>query len=1212
MDTLLYNKNIKNIEKLGRIKNKLLKKLEKYKQKGGEIIDFIPKEDAPIDLDEISLLKEDPANKAYYDLINYARLFDNKELKTFEQNHMTNTLGLFVERIQELEKIVNEMKQLDTEKIKITHSDGREMTHQDIDELKKSYTEYIEKFKKKVIDESLFELDPDKYPGVFYKEENQKQSIEEFNKSIKNIFHLFDSSKNPNKLDLKENKTLLNNILEECENFDRKIQFQIDEIEQFIRFDVSENIIIDKENIFLDTTQLNFKITEYDYKKKINYTDSIEDIFTKGDVFNNFIAKLESIIKFNSFDYGILKNPISDENIVEKVFYKLIEKKHSYNEFSISYILSEQYDIQTTLLQKNLSYITNKEVEELKQKDTREIPQNLETGITSGETKTKPIQELEKLSEKTQLGGVDIKRFMDNVIINEQTGKDLIEIIDLVDKVNKQIGDFKEKYNKLILTLKRMDLYNFYLKVLVYNSWDKQNYVVFKYINRGLCQYYFGILDDIVDKFNHLNSIQREVINKDGNPISNPTYIGIAYLNRYHYMTIMKLYNFFKGLLNIKEFTNSHIINIEHIDKYYGANILFYISMKDNFALFNNFKEILDSFRETLQNKVTIYARINDNKSYDDKIRMFIKNKENGRYLDINPTTCIPNKPNMVLRPQTIKFNEVFDFDLDTETISKYMTMASQITKGKGVVIMTYGYSGTGKTFTLFGKYDKIPKNRKQGILQSTLSNIIGVKKIFLRVYELYGKGSVYNDYWNDINGIDQSIFSYDIEVTEDKNGPTKNTEETQEKKNLQKSNKKITLKNNKNPIQIKNNLNDFFNENQEKTKDPHTKHGFTLISTNDDETHTIFQKFSDFTNEIDEKRKNGSYLDIDEKKVNELIPRITRTPNNPESSRSILFYEFYIQVENNIIPFIIIDLPGREEIISSYCDAHINKVQLYTKKSSVQSDKDFYQKLVLNEKLYQSMLSSYVLNPFGMELFYKSISQQNLNDYYNILDPTKLGINDNFKNLIQIKYKDENNIDEHFSYNLNMFEGIYINENIMGLTQVLIDIIKETKKDLNVPIIETQKASLHEVKKKLKEFSTKMYKQKPIPHNTKAIEYPDPDNKITTKSYLDESTLEELYRYNKQLYDSKKKYLDNDKIIIKPIIEKYNKNNKFICTHNEDLSKIQQLDIKKVDSYKLFYLVSNYLNPNEEEAKKIFQLKCSHQYELLENTLSLINAIRN
>ena len=462
MDTLLYNKNIKNIEKLGRIKNKLLKKLEKYKQKGGEIeiIDFIPKEDAPIDSKQISLLKKDPTNKAYYDLINYARLFNEKELQNFEQNHMTNTLGLFVQRIRELEKIVNDMKQLDTDKIKITHGDGREMTHQEIDELKNSYTEYIEAFKKKVIDESLFELDPDKYPAVFYKEEKQTKSIGECNDSLKKIFHLFDSSKKEGEIDLGENKALLKAILNECEKFDETIQPQINEIEKFIRFDVPENIIIDTK-IFLNTKQPNFKITEYQYKKKINYTDSIEDIFTNGEVFNNFIAKLESIIKFNEFKFGILENPISDENIVEKVFYKLIEKKHSYKEFSISDILSIQYDIEKTLLQKDLSFIKKGEEVEIVTKDTREIPKNLEIGVTSDETNTEHVQELEKnLAEETQTGGVD-------VIINEQTGKDLIEIIDLVDKVNKKIGEFKEKYNKLILTLKRMDLYNFYLNILI-------------------------------------------------------------------------------------------------------------------------------------------------------------------------------------------------------------------------------------------------------------------------------------------------------------------------------------------------------------------------------------------------------------------------------------------------------------------------------------------------------------------------------------------------------------------------------------------------------------------------------------------------------------------------------------------------------------------------------------------------------------------------
>ena len=48
------------------------------------------------------------------------------------------------------------------------------------------------------------------------------------------------------------------------------------------------------------------------------------------------------------------------------------------------------------------------------------------------------------------------------------------------------------------------------------------------------------------------------------------------------------------------------------------------------------------------------------------------------------------------------------------------------------------------------------------GAGKTTLANIIGVKKIFLRVFELYGKGNIYEEYWDPKN-INHGIFHYDF-----------------------------------------------------------------------------------------------------------------------------------------------------------------------------------------------------------------------------------------------------------------------------------------------------------------------------------------------------------------------------------------------------------------------------------------------------------------
>jgi hypothetical protein len=853
-----------------------------------------------------------------------------------------------------------------------------------------------------------------------------------------------------------------------------------------------------------------------------------------------------------------------------------------YYNFSLEEIINKKKELEGNVDLLSTSFIEKSNVEKITATST---------GIQS-----KKVQDT---NIPAQLGG-----FIDGSNLDKNITENLYKIITLVDKVNSEIYNFKEKYNKLILQMKRVDLYNFYLKVLVYNSWDKQNYVVFNYINRGLCQYYFGILDDIVEKFNHLSSIDRTI--KDGQTdIKNPSYIGISYLNRYHYITVMKLYNFFKGLLSSGNFTNSHIIDISTLNVLKTVDP-FYISMKMNFLLFNSFKDILDSFKETFQNRVTIYARINDRQNKDDKIKMFIKNKDNQRYLDINTGSCKPPPGTVaVMIPKTVKFNEVFDTKLDTSTISKYMTMASQITKGKGVVIMTYGYSGTGKTFTLFGKYNQKPEERKQGILQSTLSNILGVKKIFLRVYELYGKGIIYNEYWDNPENLDQSIFSYDFDIVEEK--------ETVDGKEV--TNKKIKLKTNT-PEQIKNNndILNFFKTNKEKAKQiKSSEHGYTLISNNDEDTKNIFQSFSEFIDEVDAKRKNGEYYYENQKSENN-VKRITETPNNPESSRSILFYEFYIQVENQIIPFIIIDLPGREEIIPSYCDAHIKQVKEALEKTP--TNNNLLKNLKQNEILYKTVLSSYVLNPLALKILFRNENSEPSN-LDNIKYTTPYQNEYNFSNKNIISFIDKFNIKQNeiikslmkdtftipplnqnekpklikFNYDSNMFEGIYINENIMGLTKILTDIIKETKKDYNSNIIEKQNIKISEVKDKINEFIDLVYIKD------------DPSNSQSdlTELKLNKQNLEKVYNYNNKLYNTKRIYRESNPII-QPIINKYNKDEKFIMTHDDNPLEEKDITIKKVDSYKLFYLLTN------DDSEK----KCFHQYELLENTLSLINAIRN
>ena len=48
-------------------------------------------------------------------------------------------------------------------------------------------------------------------------------------------------------------------------------------------------------------------------------------------------------------------------------------------------------------------------------------------------------------------------------------------------------------------------------------------------------------------------------------------------------------------------------------------------------------------------------------------------------------------------------------------------------------------------------------------------------------------------------------------------------------------------------------------------------------------------------------------------------IKTIKKTKNNPDSSRSILCYELIIEKNEQNIPFIVVDLPGKEIIKDSF-----------------------------------------------------------------------------------------------------------------------------------------------------------------------------------------------------------------------------------------------------------------------------------------------------
>ncbi|AYV75722.1 MAG: hypothetical protein Terrestrivirus2_230 [Terrestrivirus sp.] len=518
-------------------------------------------------------------------------------------------------------------------------------------------------------------------------------------------------------------------------------------------------------------------------------------------------------------------------------------------------------------------------------------------------------------------------------------------------------GNLQSEYRAKVVLYNTYQMYvtihNAFLILIATNQIFTSGYVVYNYINKGTIEFFRRILDNIVKKIDSINSSQTSSMNED-----------VLYMRKYHYITIKKLYNFMNwisGKLGAKD-----VVDIRRCTG----------KVYDCFILFNYFKTVLESYNEMFQNKITIYARINDigynyEKDYDTTgsnakdtftKQVFISDYEHKildkkdtnpvntatMWIESNKNTCPPlfSKDNKN-KEMNYKFTEVFDsvnFPSNGD-ISKYMTMDTQIAKGKGVAVMTYGYSGTGKTFTLFGSRDI----GKEGVLQATLNGINGLKKIHFRLYEIFGYGMAYPHYWSApdgssrMNDIDNRIYHY---------SPAYDTSGNLKFDNV-----------------IRYNAKEIANYTSDNLPDKGTK-GSTYFEITKDLTLNVLRNFDAFIGQVENYREGKDpRKEIFEKK--DFVPRVEKTPNNRVSSRSVILYDFQIYLEDmdNPVPFIIVDLPGREEIIETYINPYINSPVI---RHILNLGRDNN----LNSQYYviQFLLSVMALNPIAVPIFYANV----------------------------------------------------------------------------------------------------------------------------------------------------------------------------------------------------------------------------------------------
>jgi len=485
---------------------------------------------------------------------------------------------------------------------------------------------------------------------------------------------------------------------------------------------------------------------------------------------------------------------------------------------------------------------------------------------------------------------------------SEQLGGDTAHLNVFIGKLNEfeqAIRDMKIKRKEIIKLIKYYNVrytqfFNFQKYVVNYVSLvlAQESYEYFQYLSKGTISYYESTLDELEKK-----------INKFENPAFFTDHDVTEEENRLfytrHYFIIKILRTFFKNLYSIWD-TNFNLSKGQNENLWSPANKIKTEQESKNkkyFFLFNIFFRILDKYQSKLP-PVANYLRINKIENKPMKNETFNKGVGDKHKLDIAHLQKCDNfedqsKDAKVNAAGKIDFNEIFDPEQFKENgaLSKYMGLGNMLADRKSIMLLTYGYSGTGKSFTLFGKVGKEGESSEPGLLQTTLNDIVDYEKIELKAFELYGLGVPYKFYWEG-SRFDHKIFKYtvdDLSVAE--------------------------------PYEFKSDgFKEFLNEKLHYT----------------DITPVQIEQFSTITKNIDTIRENNG--------------RIKATLNNPQSSRSIMIYDFKItfkpeEGKNSQCRFVVMDLPGKENIYQTFCDFDEDDKSKNTsnKKDMFKPQKKFY-----------------------------------------------------------------------------------------------------------------------------------------------------------------------------------------------------------------------------------------------------------------------------
>jgi hypothetical protein len=510
-----------------------------------------------------------------------------------------------------------------------------------------------------------------------------------------------------------------------------------------------------------------------------------------------------------------------------------------------------------------------------------------------------------------------IREFLEKINNNpnniQQVGGQNGEMGDFITSVGEfenEIRTMVQKRNEIIMKIKHYNVrytqfisFQKYIVNYISLTIAQGSYDYYQYLSKGTISFYDSLLEKIekiIDKFESQKDFNDPILQEEENRV----------LYSRHYFIIKMLANFFNKLYKYwdqqyqKNKTTWGIdkrINVEDVNK--NKKYLF---------LFNIFFKFLDAYHMNMPS-VANYLRINDVQGApgNEVYRKNIKDKHlldagviNDKCTNLNND---PSKTSKVNAVQHINFEEVFDPEnfKENANLSLYMGLSNTLADRKSIMLLTYGYSGVGKTFTLFGRA-KAGEKPHPGLLQTTLKNITDYVKIEMKAFELYGLGVPYKFYWQkNPKDFDHRIYLY----------------------------KNINGTNAGEPIEYNaDNFDAVLNSDQ----------SYREITSDQ------IDRFSGITDGIDKHR--------------EKVGRIRPTINNPESSRSIMIYDFKITFKDKSCKFVIMDLPGKENLFQTYCKETGQKdnykpVDKYTKNNGKTYNSELIKSMMYINPLWMSTI---------------------------------------------------------------------------------------------------------------------------------------------------------------------------------------------------------------------------------------------------------------